>query len=278
MTKQIFHETIKKLERVYDPSEARSIAKLLFEDGFGVYAPELALQEMTNIDPAILHECTTRLINNEPIQYITGVADFYGRTFDIRPGVFIPRPETEELVSLVLQEKRASNLAILEVGVGSGCIAVTLAVEVGREVYGTDISDEAISLTQKNATTLKGPTHLMSHDILSSNLPLSNLDVLVSNPPYIPKKERIWMRDNVLCFEPESALFVPDEDPLVFYKRIAEAGKQSLKKGGKVYVEIHEKFGVEVVNCFHALGYLHTKIHRDMQGKDRIVSAVNPSE
>ena len=205
---------------------------------------------------------------------MTGVADFYGRKFQISPGALIPRPETEELCDVIIKENKQTNLRILDVGVGSGCISVTLNLELKSKVYGVDISDEAIEIANQNATSLKSSATFLKSDVLSEELPEKDLDILVSNPPYIPMREKVEMSGNVLEYEPALALFVPNDDPILFYKRISKLGLKSLKKEGKLYFEIHENYGKQVTDFLKAVGYLDVILYQDMQGKDRMVSAV----
>ncbi|WP_425390072.1 peptide chain release factor N(5)-glutamine methyltransferase [Ekhidna sp.] len=272
--KQIWQETVKQLEKVYDRREAENISYLLLEDAFGLSKTAILFEEEKEIDSDQLSGYIQRLLLYEPIQYVIGIADFFGRKFHIAPGALIPRPETEELVSLIIKENKVQNPKILDVGVGSGCIAITLALELNASVFGTDVSKEAIAIAEKNARELNANVRFYHSNILTENLPESELDILVSNPPYIPQMEFDKMAKNVTDFEPELALFVPDDDPLIFYKRIAEEGLNTLKKGGKLYFEIHEDFGEEVKAYLQNAGYSNVVIHQDMQGKERMVSAV----
>ncbi|WP_420576976.1 peptide chain release factor N(5)-glutamine methyltransferase [Ekhidna sp.] len=270
--KQIWQETAKQLEKVYDQREAGNISYLLLEDLFDVSRASILSAESLDVDHAKLKQAINRLLNHEPLQYVTGVADFYGRKFRMAPGALIPRPETEELVDLIVKENRIEKPKVLDVGVGSGCIAIALALELKGEVFGTDISEEALSIARSNADRLNANVDLIQSDILSERLPVNELDILVSNPPYIPQKEFEQMAKNVTNHEPELALFVPDDDPLIFYKRIAKEGLKSLKRGGKLYFEIHERFGSEVKMGLKKAGYSDVVVHKDMQGKDRMVS------
>lgn len=273
--KQIWEETAKQLEKVYDRREAENISYLLLEDLYEISRSSILTDDSLEIDKLILHDAIGRLLNNEPIQYVTGVTDFYGNKFHLQPGALIPRPETEELVDLIIRENKISKPRILDVGVGSGCIAITLAIETKGVVFGTDISEEAISMAKKNTADLGAQVAFSENDILHEKLPENELDILVSNPPYIPKAEKERMRENVTRYEPDLALFVPDDDPLIFYKRIADLGLSGLKRGGKLYFEIHENYGEEVKAYLQDVGYSEVKVHQDMQGKDRIVCATN---
>lgn len=273
--KQIWQETAKQLEKVYDRREAENISYLLLEDLFKVSKSSILSADPDEIEDPILQKSIERLLNNEPIQYVTGIADFYGHKFNLKPGALIPRPETEELVDLIIRENHISTPKILDVGVGSGCIAISLALATKGEVFGTDVSDEALEIAVNNAELLGATVRFSKHDILQEELSMKGLNVLVSNPPYIPEGEKSKMSLNVTQYEPETALFVPDKDPLIFYKRIADEGLKSLKKGGKLYFETHEKFGEEVKMYLQNIGYSDIVIHQDMQGKDRVVSATH---
>ncbi|WP_436514915.1 peptide chain release factor N(5)-glutamine methyltransferase [Ekhidna sp. To15] len=273
--KQIWQETAKQLEKIYEPREAENISYLLFEDVFNVTRTDILTSESKKISQSQLDEIVDRLLKSEPIQYVTGVADFYSRKLSIAQGALIPRPETEELCELIIKENSIDQPRILEVGVGSGCIAITLSLELGVKVFGTDVSEDALAIAGKNIAALESRVTLLKSDVLAENLPVDELDILVSNPPYIPMADQLEMRENVLQYEPEVALFVPNQDPIIFYKRIAEVGLKSLKKGGKLYFEIHEKYADPVVEYLDKKGYKAMHIHKDMHGKDRMVSAIN---
>lgn len=273
--RQIWQETAKQLEKVYDQREAENISYLLLEDLFGIRKTDMLAGDSKILDEKALGLAVERLLHHEPIQYVTEIADFFGRKFSVQPGVLIPRPETEELVDLILKENKCEKPRIMDVGVGSGCIAITLSLETGGEVFGTDVSEEALNIAGKNADSLGAMVTFQRNDILKEELPQGNLDILVSNPPYIPAKEKSLMSMNVTAHEPGLALFVPDNDPIIFYRRIAEGGLKSLKKGGKLYFEIHEHFGSEVKNYLEQIGYSEVTVYQDMQGKDRMVSATN---
>jgi len=214
-------------------------------------------------------------LENKPVQYVTGIADFYNRRFRAGQGVLIPRPETEELVALILKERKSAKPRILDIGVGSGCIAITLALEMESDVFGTDVSEAALELANSNAIQLGARVTFLKHDILAEPLTLDSLDILVSNPPYIPNSDKPLMHNNVLEYEPETALFVSDDDPLIFYQRIAEEGRTALREGGRLYFEIHENYGPQVKGLVESMGYTEVEVHLDMQGKDRVLSATN---
>lgn len=271
--KKIWEETATELAKVYDRREAENVAYLLLEDVFGVAKTDILLDNQKSYSSEKLENCIERLLAHEPLQYVTGFTYFFGRKYHIQKGALIPRPETEELVQLIINENDIERPKILDVGVGSGCIAISLALELRTEVLGTDVSEDALAIAQKNGIALGAKVSFTKHDILTSDLLEKGLDILVSNPPYIPNEEKALMNKNVLAFEPETALFVPDADPIVFYKRIGDQGLESLKKGGKLYFEIHENFGDAVKMYLEQIGYAEVKIHKDMQGKDRMVSS-----
>ncbi|WP_462252945.1 peptide chain release factor N(5)-glutamine methyltransferase [Ekhidna sp.] len=273
--KQIWEETTKVLEKVYERREAENISYLLLEDSFSVTRADIIAEKKSEIDRIKLKGLTTRLLKNEPIQYVTGVADFFGRKFKLASGALIPRPETEELCELIINENKIAGLKVLDIGTGSGCIAITLSLELNASVEGIDVSWEALSIAQANSNTLNGGVLFKSCNILVEELSHYDLDILVSNPPYIPFKDQSKMRSNVLDYEPEIALFVSDDNPIIFYKTIAKEGIRSLKPGGKLYFEIHENYGEEIEAHLKEIGYQDIKIHQDMQGKDRMISAIN---
>lgn len=273
--RQIWEETAKQLAKVYSERESQNIAYILLEDVFEIELSDIIANEKRGVSPVALADCIERLLDNEPIQYVTGVADFYGYKFRISSGALIPRPETEELVDLIVKENRLKKPRVFDVGVGSGCIAIALSLKLGGEVFGADVSQKALEIANLNASELAAEVIFFQTDILKNDLPENKLDILVSNPPYIPVSDKQSMHVNVLDYEPEIALFVPNSDPLLFYKRIAEIGRSSLKKRGRLYFEIHENFGDSISDLLNDLGYTEVHIHKDMQGKDRIACATN---
>ena len=273
--KQIWKETTKRLEKVYEKREADNITYLLLEDVFGIKKADVLLEEEKIINGDLLNQSVTRLLQNEPIQYVTGFADFYGRRFRIQTGALIPRPETEELCKLIILENDLNKPRIMDIGAGSGCIAITLALELNVMVFATELSDKALEVARENSNYLKAKVDLQKSDAINEELPQKELDILVSNPPYIPSIDKADMHENVLKYEPELALFVSDSDPLIFYREIAEKGLDSLNPEGKLYFEIHERYGNEIAELLSEMGYSKVHIHKDMQGKDRMISATN---
>jgi release factor glutamine methyltransferase len=274
-SKTLFHQLQKKITLAEDQEEIKSILYLLFEKEFGLSRTEiLAEKEIKAIDTIALEKQIDQINNHEPIQYILGEADFFGRKFKVDSSVLIPRPETELLIHLIKEEKLNSP-SILDIGTGSGCIAISLALEIPKAtVYALDISEEALSISKENAIQLKANVNFFQIDILNQLPSLKNLDVIVSNPPYVTEKEKAAINKNVLDFEPHLALFVTDNDPLQFYQVIAEKSKQLLKSNGKIFVEINYQFGKEVAELFRDHGFEFVEIIKDMEGKDRVIKAV----
>lgn len=262
--------------RQYSTEEAENLVNWLLEHHLGLRRVDM----MHFLDEAHLPEALKldfeKLKSGEPIQYILGKGPFYGREFLVNEHTLIPRNETEELVHLIIKENPRAGLKILDIGTGTGCIPISLDLEMkSPEVYGIDISEKALEQARKNGALLNSTVSFLKCDILNEMPNVGELDILVSNPPYVPEAEKSEMHRNVLDFEPGLALFVPDEDPLLFYRVIGEKGKKLLIPGGKLYFEIHERFGLEVVELLNTLGYREVKVIRDLNGKERIASARN---
>lgn len=271
-----------ELSSLYEKEEIEKFVQYCFEDFVGysknvlLFEPEKTVNES---DLLKFHFAVKDLKRGRPIQYILGKTSFYGMDFFVSPAVLIPRPETEELVGLVIAEssRHTESFSIVDIGTGSGCIAVTLKKKISRaHVYALDLSEEALAIAKQNAAQHNCEIKFLNFDMLDrtnwKNLPACS--ILVSNPPYIKASEAGSMHVNVKEYEPHLALFVPDEDPLVFYKAIAEAGMEKLKAGGKVFVEINEALGLEVCILFQKSGYTDVQLKQDLQGKDRFVVAV----
>ncbi|MEG2513888.1 MAG: peptide chain release factor N(5)-glutamine methyltransferase, partial [Bacteroidaceae bacterium] len=216
-----------------------------------------------------------RLQKHEPIQYIIGSTIFYGLKLKVDRNVLIPRPETAELVEMIIEENAERTLKIVDIGTGSGCIALSLSAHLPlAEVSAWDISEGALQLAKQNAETLSLKVHFEQRDALNLPVIKEKYDVIVSNPPYVRESEKAEMETNVLDWEPALALFVSDEDPLLFYRKIAEFGKQSLLPNGTIYFEINQTFGQQTKEMMEQLGYTQVEIIKDMFGKDRIAKAV----
>ena len=259
----------------YSQAEAENLVFWLFEEHLGLRRAELhlAIPSATNTE-SILADFQ-RLLTGEPIQYILGEAPFYGRNFHVTRDTLIPRNETEELVHKIIKENPKAGLRVLDLGTGTGCIPITLALELNNpEVYGLDVSLQALEVARQNALQLGATVQFLEGDLLGVIPNLDVFDVLVSNPPYVPVRDQGEMHANVLNFEPHLALFVPDEDPLLFYRAIGKWGQQLLKQGGKLYLEIYENLAEELVQLVQTLGYSEVQVHRDLNGKKRMVTCV----
>ena len=277
--KQILNDIQKQLQTSFEARDAQLMAQWLIEDLLSVTTEKIILDaavEVSELQQNQLEDAIRRLKMHEPIQYVLGKASFYGLDFKVTPAVLIPRPETEELIDVVLQNlDNSMPLSILDVGTGSGCIAITLAKKLPRaRVYGLDTEEGALAVARENALLHQASISWIMADFLKADLHIEALDVLVSNPPYVTEEEKKVMQPNVLDYEPGAALFVPDSDPLVFYRTIASRGHALLKTGGKVFCEINEFLGPETIALFVNAGYQQVQLLKDMQGKDRVVSAV----
>lgn len=231
---------------------------------------------ISDADTTYFLDILDQLKTSKPIQYILGETDFYGRIFRVNPAVLIPRPETEELVKWVVETVSTKTPSLLDIGTGSGCIAISLKIEIPEaEVFAVDISADALALAQENAALHKAAVRFIEKDVLLMQpTDLANtFDVVVSNPPYIALAEKDSMKANVLANEPHLALFVPNTNPLIFYERIASIAQEKLNIGGFVFFEINERFGKEVLELLVKKGFKHVELRQDLGGKDRMVKA-----
>lgn len=267
----------KNLTTIYTAREAENIAKIVLEDGFNSIAPTLTWNDLGHSNQALLQQITKQLRQGIPWQYVLGQADFYGYKFGVNPATLIPRIETEELVHWVIQEHKQQAVSILDIGTGSGCIAITLKKELpNSEIMAVDVSTAALEQTQKNTQQNNTTIQTRQLDILKEEIwqQMPVFDVIVSNPPYIPPSEKELVPKHVLNHEPALALFVEEENPLLFYTKIAKFGEQHLKKGGSLYFEINEHFGQEVVKLLEQSGAYHqVMLKADFQGRERMVRA-----
>lgn len=265
------------LQDIYPPEEVKALTMLICCDMLCLDALDIYLGK-----DMILSECKEReleniifrLQKNEPIQYIRGFAEFDGRRFKVASGVLIPRPETVELVDLVAREN-TNACRLLDIGTGSGCIAISLDKKLpNAEVEAWDISEDALAIARENNKVLVADVTFLQRDVLSNDWEKApSFDVIVSNPPYVTEAEKKEMDANVLDWEPELALFVPDDDPLRFYRRIADLGRELLLPGGKLYFEINQAYGRETAHILEMNQYHDVRVIRDIFGKDRIVTA-----
>ena len=222
-------------------------------------------------------EIFSLLMKDVPLQYALGETNFYGLKLKVAPGVLIPRPETEELVDLIVKENKRSDLEVLDLCTGSGAIAIALARNLPfSRVEAVDISPEAIRIAGENIADLKVNVKLRKDDVFTLTLPSSNYDIIVSNPPYVAESEKPDMEHNVLDYEPHEALFVKDDNPLVFYKRIADLAVKALVPDGKLYFEINPLFANPLNHLLEDLGFRDIRIIKDIHGKDRFAAANAP--
>jgi release factor glutamine methyltransferase len=267
----------------YEKKEAYSIACLILENLFLIKTTDILTGKKVKVeDPERIENIINRVNNFEPIQYILGETEFYGRRFKVNPAVLIPRPETEELADWIIQDNRGSDwLKILDIGTGSGCLAITLAKELpGAEVHALDISQKAIEVAVENADFNHTKVMFYCDNILKGNnkevsgWQQISFTLIVSNPPYITESETKYMKPNVIDHEPHNALFVRDDNPLLFYRAIINAGKHTLLKGGKCYFEINEQFGKEMEILMSEAGFSEVILKKDLNGKDRFIRGV----
>ena len=263
-----------KMEGHYDARESSIIARYLIEDLFSKSFHSDELLNQSEVD--VLENTALRLQKNEPWQYIGGVADFYGLKFNVNPSVLIPRPETEELAYLAIDIIKKYNISsVMDIGTGSGILPITIAKKAAiREVYGLDVSVGALETAKSNANLHEVQIQWIHSDILDRNLwsKLPKVEIIVSNPPYISRDEKVEMQANVLDYEPELALFVQNS-PLEFYDAISDFVILFQDSGCKLLVEINEKYGKEVSKLFMDKGLKNIILLQDLQGKDRIVGA-----
>ena len=293
-----------RLTGIYDTDEAKAIVRWALDVRFGLSLTDIVcgkIDEMSETEQSELEAMMQRLEKAEPVQYVVGIAEFCGRTFHVEPGVLIPRPETGELCRWMVEERRREGVRregeyqVLDVGTGSGCIAITLALEMPQaKVTAWDISDDALRIAKKNAEALGAEVTFEKRDALNHGDRHSDLrcatiiepvpmihpvpmiqqwDAIVSNPPYVCQKEAATMERHVLEHEPHLALFVPDDDPLRFYRAIAKYGQKTLKPNGLLYFELNPLYAYDTESMVHELGYAETEIKLDMFGKQRFLKA-----
>jgi release factor glutamine methyltransferase len=278
---QAFIEQInQELQDLYPSTEIKSFAWLIAEKVTGMTRTQVMVNKNTTFSDAqrqIALGFVEQLKNYVPIQHLLGETEFYGLMFKVNENVLIPRPETEELVDWIITENKGKpSLKILDIGTGSGCIAISLKKHLlTSDITAFDISDGALSLAQQNAKFNGTEVIFEKQDILTAPAMEQQWDIIVSNPPYIPNKEKVAILPNVLDHEPHLALFVPDHVPLLFYRQIAIWGKNQLSPNGKIYFEIHRDFGQQTVNLLAELGYHQVVLRKDISGNDRMVMAVN---
>ena len=275
--KQLIEKLQNALTQMADESERNAIIRAICCDILGISPTTYYLKEtitLTTAQTALVNSITERLQRGEPLQYIEGKAPFCGMEFIVTPAVLIPRPETAELVEWITTEHATQSPRILDLGTGSGCIAISLSQQMPQAtVEACDISTEALEVAQTNNHEYGTSVTFFHHDILSLDSPLPHsYDILVSNPPYIKQSEATDMENHVTQWEPHTALFVPDDDALRFYRSIAEIGQtDALKSGGEIYVEINQALGKETVELFKSYGYKEVTLRKDIYGNDRMI-------
>lgn len=274
------NEVINKLEEIYSPEEASSIFHILSLHYLKLSRIEVALQYDEVISSSQYTQFSvalSRLLKHEPVQYVIGEADFYGCRFKVNEFTLIPRSETEELVDWVIKDAEVNNLKnhkILDIGTGSGCIAVSLAKNLkNAKVTGIDVSIEALKIAKINSLDNDVKIDFINEDILKIEELGTTYDIIISNPPYVRELEKVYMSKNVLEFEPETALYVSNEDPLIFYRTIIKLASVGLNKGGLLYFEINEYLSNQLVTLLRVNGFKNTVIKKDVFGKDRMIKA-----
>jgi release factor glutamine methyltransferase len=278
-----FTYIINSIAPIYEPREAANIAHLVLEHITGLNKLDRIVYKNRDLDPTQqtrLEEAVAALLQHQPVQYVTGTAWFYGMELLVNRNVLIPRPETEELVEWIVEDVQmgATAMHLLDIGTGSGCIPLALKLALpAATVWGIDISPGALTLAKANAAQQQLDVHFTQINVLDEEAmaALPTFNIIVSNPPYIKQSERLGMQQQVLDYEPSLALFVPDEDALLFYRRIVELAAGKLSKGGALYFEINEALGPEVVTLMEKEGFANVQLRQDIFGKDRMVKGEN---
>jgi release factor glutamine methyltransferase len=283
--KDVFLEFQQGLTGVYDSRETEAITLLVLEEITGMSRAKLKAFPEDEVDgeavekiQGILEELKT----GRPVQYILGSTEFYGLSFLVNPATLIPRPETEELVEWIIESQKLKVesqklISILDIGTGSGCIAISLKKNLpDADVTAIDISADALHTARQNAVINEVKVEFILDDILNTKFDIehSKFEIIVSNPPYVTLQDKLLMHQNVTGFEPHSALFVPENDPLIFYKAIADYALEHLSPGGLLFFEINENFGKETVELLADKGFINIELRQDMSGRDRMVKAV----
>jgi len=277
--KQYRTQFIKELSPFYDAYEAESFFYLILEDKHQLRQIDLALNHELNFsesDFVVWDSLLSQLKKEVPIQYLLGKTSFYGLDFEVNENVLIPRPETEELVEWIINENsktdKTKKLKILDIGTGSGCIAISLAKNLpNAEVYGVDISKKAIVTAKRNAIRNNVDVTFVFLDILKTDELRFNYDIIVSNPPYVRNLEKEEIKKNVLDYEPHLALFVEDNDALIFYRKIAALAKNSLLEGGQLFFEINQYLGKEMTYLLETMNFKNIELKKDIYDNDRMM-------
>lgn len=266
------------LRPLYPAGEVEGFIRIIFRHLLHYEPVDILLRKDTVLPgfiPDKIDKVVEELKKSRPVQYIFNEARFHGHDFYVDGSVLIPRPETEELVDIIVDENGLSDLSVLDAGTGSGCIAISLALALKfPEVTAVDISEKALEVARRNAAALNARNiGFVCCDMLDMPVEVGKYDIIVSNPPYIAESEKAGMDRNVLDYEPSGALFVPDDDPLRFYKALSRFGADALKPGGRLYFEINSRFPAEIKKMLDADGYVDVELLRDMQGLWRFARA-----
>lgn len=276
----IFKHYSKRLAELYGLDEAKAICYIVLEELAQINRLKLSVDpdiRLSESEILSVHFAFKELLLHKPLQYVLGKAWFLDLTFMVKPGVLIPRPETEELVLWIQEDHPDTSKRLgLDIATGSGCIAISLALKIkGLSMYATDISTDALALAQTNNQTLQAGVNILQHDILGSEpLPCAKaFDFIVSNPPYVRELEKAQMKSNVLDYEPHLALFVPDDDALLFYRHIAKFARKNLKDKGLLYLEINEALAIETHALLYQEGFESIELRHDLHGKPRMMRA-----
>ncbi len=269
--KRVFNS---ELSHIYPQTEVDSFYFLLMEAFFQLKRVDLALQSHQEIEiPKEFHEALNKLTEQIPIQYILGKTSFYGLDFFLNNKVLIPRPETEELVDWIVKDLKNENYSVLDIGTGSGCIAISIAKSTKARVSALDVSNQALEVAKKNALSNNAQIHFIEDDILNPLKSYSKFNVIVSNPPYVRHLEKTEIQANVLKNEPHLALFVEDENPLLFYNAIADFALKHLTNNGLLYFEINQYLGKETLALLKSKGFHKMELKKDIFGNDRMIKA-----
>ncbi len=272
-TKEIMAHMSAELQEIYDEREVQALVNIAIEEVLHYSKVDVVLRGDFEQDKVFVERMMTithKLKAHEPIQYILGKANFHGHEFKVTPATLIPRPETEQLVDMIVDENKANDLNVLDLGTGSGCIAISLARALKfAEVTAIDFSQQALIIAQENALKLKAKVNFEQKDMLTMQPDKAKWDIIVSNPPYVCESEKASMEQHVLAHEPSSALFVSDNNPLIFYKAIAKYAGKSLIQGGKLYLEINQKFGKDIKTLLENYNFDAVRIINDQYGKVR---------
>ena len=280
LVKDIRNHYCEQLCSIYDKDEANAMILILLEHYFSIDRVKMALEPQLRLSESEMltfHFAVKDLLKNKPIQYIIGETEFCDLKFKVNENTLIPRPETSELVMKIVNRQQSTDnrlCSILDIGTGSGCIAISLAKMIsGSKVFALDISEKALEVAKENAINNEADVTFIHDDILSLRNKIdTKFDIIVSNPPYVRELEKADMRDNVLKWEPHNALFVSDNDPLIFYRKILEFAKTHLKENGEVWFEINEYLGKEMTDLCKEMGFSQIETLNDFRGKERILS------